>query len=57
MKILRRGGGGGGAEFFYVYSEALKNWWGQGEGVKFGYTTKGLITWTGLARFAEIPPP
>ena len=56
MKILRKGGEGG-AEILYVYSEALKNWWGQGEGVKFGYTTKGLITWTGLARFAEIPAP
>ena len=57
MKILRRVGGGGCAEILYVYSGALKNRWGQGEGVKSGYRTKGLITWTGVAHFAEIPAP
>ena len=28
-----------------------------GEGVKSGYRTKGLITRAGLARFAETPAP
>ena len=55
MKSLR--GEGGGVEISCVYSGALKNRWGQGEGVKSGYRTKGLITWAGLACFAEIPAP
>ena len=50
MKML----GAGGAE---ILSGALKNRWGQGDGVQSGYRTKGLITWAGLARFAEIPAP
>ena len=53
MKMLRRGG----AEILCVCSGALKNQWAQGEGVKSGYRTRGLITWAGLARFAEIPAP
>ena len=51
MKML---GGGGGAEILCVCSGALKTLWGQGQSVKSGYRTKGLITWAGLARFAEI---
>ena len=54
------GGGGGGAEgakILCVCSGAFKNRPGQGEGVKIGYRTKGLITWAGLARFAEILAP
>ena len=37
-------GGGGGANIFCVFSGAFKNRPGQGEGVKIGYRTKGLIT-------------
>ena len=44
-------------ESLCVCSGALKNRWGQGEGVKAGSRTKGLITWAGLARFTEIPAP
>ena len=53
------GGGGGpeGAKIFIVCLGAFKNRPGQGEGVKIGYRTKGLITWVGLARFAEILAP
>ena len=29
----------------------------KGEGVKSDYKTKGLITWAGPARFAEISAP
>ena len=50
MKMLR----GRGAE---ILSGALKNRWGQGEDVKSGYRAKGLVTWAGLALFAEIPAP
>ena len=69
MKILKGcvcvGGGGGGlgggvggvqkGGILCVCSGAFKNGWGQWEGVKSGYRTKGLITWAGLASFAEIP--
>ena len=55
MKMLRWGLGVGGAEILSMCSGALKNRWAQGEGVKTGYRTKGLIAWAGLARFAEIP--
>ena len=56
MKMLG-GGGGRGAEIWCVSSGVLKNRWGQGEGVKSSYRTKDLITWAGLAPFAEIPAP
>ena len=46
-----------GAKIFIVCLGAFKNRPGQGEGVKIGYRTKGLITWVGLARFAEILAP
>ena len=49
--------GGEGAKILCVCSGAFKNRPGQGEGVKIGYRTKGLITWAGLARFAEILAP
>ena len=55
MKMLRWGLGVGGAEILCMCSGALKNRWAQGEGVKTGYRTKGLIAWAGMARFAEIP--
>ena len=38
------GGGGEGANILCVCSGAFKNRPGQGEGVKIGYRTKGLIT-------------
>ena len=45
----------GGAEILGVWVRRL---WKMGdvkeEGVKSGNKTKGLITWAGLARFAEI---
>ena len=53
MNMLRVGGG---AEILFMCSGALKNRWGKGEGIKSGYS-KGLITWAGLACFAEIPAP
>ena len=39
MKML-----GGGTEILCVCSGALKNWCGQGEGVRSGCRAKGLIT-------------
>ena len=48
--------GWGGWNFVCVLG-ALKNRWGQGEGVKSDYRTKGLTTWAGLTCFAEIPAP
>ena len=38
----------GGAEILCLSSGAIKNRWGQGEGVKSGYRTKGVITWLEL---------
>ena len=38
------GGGGEGAKILCVCSGAFKNRPGQGEGIKIGYRTKGLIT-------------
>ena len=46
-----------GTEIWCVCSGALKNRRGQGEGVKCGYSTWGLITSAGLARSAEILAP
>ena len=61
---IERGGGvwrcwDGGAEILCVCSGAIKNRWGQGEGVKSGYRTKGVITWLELRDWlhAEIPAP
>ena len=45
------GGGGGGGGGLWKISEV------KGEGVKSGSRTKSLITWAGLARFAETSAP
>ena len=57
LSVWRCWGGLGGRWNFVCVLGGFENRWGQGEGVKSGYSTKGLIAWTGLARFAEIPAP
>ena len=49
MKILKGEGG-----WNSVYGGLWKIGEVKEEGIKSGYRTKGLITWGGLARFAEI---
>ena len=48
----------GGLKFWVCgFGELSKIGEVKGEGVKSGYRTNGLITWAGLASFAEISAP
>ena len=51
------GGGADGYDGVCGFGGALKNRWGQGEGVTSDNKTNDLVTWAGLARFADISAP